>query len=299
MDFMKLHKYNPKKDYSRWYLQEKVDGVFAAIDVNTGIAYSRTGKPLFIPEGTTLRCTMDYIRMYYSVNKQPANTFIIAEIFSFGLTLEQMSGLLNPNRKEPWDKTILTDWSVYAHDFVTLVDGVDNTPYSERYNKIIRMPQNCVDLRRVYNIVLENAKEAAAAKIEEEFNSLMLLNCEGIVLKDPNGIYRMGKRVNTQVKRVREHLEDVRIEQVKYGTGKRNGQIGSMYCRSIDNPEIAFWADFGLNWDDSKRIELTSKFELDNKSLIGTIWTVKGLQQSSTGKSIRLPKLMYMRFDKE
>lgn len=122
---------------------------------------------------------------------------------------------------------------------------------------------------------------------------------EGIVLKDPNGIYRMGKRVNTQVKRVREHLEDVRIEQVKYGTGKRSGQIGSMYCRSVDNPDVAFWADLGLNWDDEKRIELTKDHESGSASLIGTIWTVKGLQPSSTGKSIRLPKLMYVRFDKE
>lgn len=109
----------------------------------------------------------------------------------------------------------------------------------------------------------------------------------------------MGKRVNTQVKRVREHLEDVRIEQVKYGTGKRSGQIGSMYCRSIDSPEVAFWADFGLNWDDEKRIALTKDYESGHQPLIGSIWTVKGLQPSSTGKSIRLPKLMHMRFDKE
>lgn len=295
MDFMKLGKYKESSNYSGWIVQKKLDGVFAALNLKDGVVYSRTQRPLFVPPESVLFQNISELKSVYNRDKAD---FVLFELCLPDASLERLSGLVSPNRKEAWsDEELNFQFNIGIHDSI-LLDGnnEDKDPYVARYLKAssgLYLPftssvyhRTCPD--NDYHIF-----------IDKVFTANVKSGGEGIVLKDPNGIYRMGKRVNTQIKRVREHLEDVKIEHVKYGTGKREGQIGSMYCRSVDNPEIAFWADFGLNWDDPKRIALTKDYESNHESLIGTVWTVKGLQPSSTGKSIRLPKLMYERFDKE
>ena len=295
MDFMKLGKYKESSNYSGWIVQKKLDGVFAALNLKDGVVYSRTQLPLFVPPESVLFQNISELK---SVCNRDKADFILFELCLLDASLERLSGLVSPNRKEAWsDEELNFQFNIGIHDSILLDgDNEDKDPYVARYLKAssgLYLPfassvyhRTCPD--NDYHIF-----------IDKVFMANVKSGGEGIVLKDPNGIYRMGKRVNTQIKRVREHLEDVKIEQVKYGTGKREGQIGSMYCRSVDNPEIAFWADFGLNWDDPKRIALTKNYESNHESLVGTVWTVKGLQPSSTGKSIRLPKLMYERFDKE
>lgn len=295
MDFMKLGKYKESADYSGWIVQKKLDGVFAALNLKDGVVYSRTQRPLFVPPGSVLSQNISELKSVY--NKDSAD-FILFELCLPNASLERLSGLVSPNRKEAWsDGELNAQFDIGIHDSILLDrNGEDKTPYVARYEKA----SSGLHLPFVSSVYHRTSPDNNYRNfLDKIFESVVRSGGEGIVLKDPNGIYRMGKRVNTQVKRVREHLEDVRIEQVKYGTGKRSGQIGSMYCRSVDNPDVAFWADLGLNWDDEKRIELTKDHESGSASLIGTIWTVKALQPSSTGKSIRLPKLMYVRFDKE
>lgn len=295
MDFMKLGKYKESGNYSGWIVQKKLDGVFAALNLKDGVVYSRTQRPLFVPPESVLSQNISELKSVY--DKDSAD-FILFELCLPNASLERLSGLVSPNRKEAWsDEELNAQFGIGVHDSI-LLDGnsEDKTPYVARYKKA----SPGLHLPFVSSVYHRTSPDNNYHNfLDKVFESVVQSGGEGIVLKDPNGIYRMGKRVNTQVKRVREHLEDVKVEQVKYGTGKRSGQIGSMYCRSIDNPDVAFWADLGLNWDDEKRIELTKDYESGLYPLIGTIWTVKALQPSSTGKSIRLPKLMYMRFDKE
>ena len=294
MDFMKLGKYKESSNYSRWIVQKKLDGVFAALNLKDGVVYSRTQRPLFIPPESVLFQNMSELKSAYDKDK---SDFILFELCLPNASLERLSGLVSPNRKEAWsDEELNAQFIIGIHDSILLYGEEDKNPYSIRY----KMASSGLYLPFVSDVNhVSLSDENYQSSLDEVFESNVRSGGEGIVLKDPNGIYRMGKRVNTQIKRVREHLEDVKVEQVKYGTGKRDGQIGSMYCRSVDNPDIAFWADFGLSWDDAKRIALTKDYESGRQPLIGSIWTVKGLQPSSTGKSIRLPKLMYMRFDKE
>lgn len=295
MDFMKLGKYKESDDYSGWIVQNKLDGVFSALNLKNGVVYTRTQRPLFIPKESVLSQNISELKAVYSNNE---SDFVLFELCLPEASLERLSGLVSPNRKESWsDEEMNAQFTIGIHDSIFLdSNGEDKEPYITRYEKA----SSGLCLPFVSSVYYRTSpSDNYHDFIDKIFITNVQSGGEGIVLKDPNGIYRMGKRVNTQVKRVREHLEDVRIEQVKYGTGKRSGQIGSMYCRSVDNPEVAFWADFGLNWDDEKRIALTKDYESGRQPLIDSIWTVKGLQPSSTGKSIRLPKLMHMRFDKE
>lgn len=295
MDFMKLGKYKESDDYSGWIVQNKLDGVFSALNLKDGIVYSRTQRPLFIPKESVLSQNIGELKAVYGNNE---SDFILFELCLPESSLERLSGLVSPNRKESWsDEEMNTQFTIGIHDSILLdSNGEDKEPYITRYEKA----SSGLHLAFVSSVYYRTSPDNNCHDfIDKVFESIVRSGGEGIVLKDPGGIYRMGKRVNTQVKRVREYLEDVRIEQVKYGAGKRSRQIGSMYCRSVDNPEVAFWANFGLNWNDEKRIALTKDYESGRQPFIGSIWTVKGLQPSSTGKSIRLPKLMYIRFDKE
>lgn len=296
-DFMKLHKYDPKQDYSGWLMQQKFDGVFAAIQRSTGKVFSRTGKELFIPQDSDL-----YKSLHQIIVQEEAlyeHDYLIAEVTATELTLEQLSGLLNPNRKQDWTwQEKQANWYWHLHDHVVLTDDVDRRPYHVRF-KSLQYLTCCAGFGRVRTWNLAYDPQEAKSDIDTMSDLLIKGGAEGVVLKDPMGSYQMQKRSREQLKLVRECTEDVRIIAVEYGKGKREKQLARWRCQSLDNPEMQFWADLGAGWDDEARDAMTYAYEQDPSTVIGTVWVVKGLQKSSTGKAVRLPKLQYRRFDKE
>lgn len=301
-DFMKLHKYDPKQDYSGWLLQQKFDGVFAAIQRSTGKVFSRTGKEFFIPQDSKLAEHLRYLnKQYEDAGIENPEDYIIAEVVATDLTLEELSGLLNPNRKQEWDIAAKqANWQLYLHDWVQLdADAFCGRPYFQRLQVLKDSVQETADIVVVVTWELQGDKASCDLFIDTISNSLIATGAEGIVLKDPLGVYQKGKRSKQQLKLVREHTEDVRIIAVEYGKGKREKQLARFRCQSLDNPEMQFWSDLGAGWDDEARDAMTYAYEQDPSTMLGTVWIVKGLQKSSTGKAVRLPKLQYRRFDKE
>lgn len=301
-DFMKLHKYDPKQDYSGWLLQQKFDGVFAAIQRSTGKVFSRTGKEFFIPQDSKLAEYLHCLnKQYEDVGIENPEDYIIAEVTASDLTLEELSGLLNPNRKQEWDVAAKqANWQLHLHDWVQLdAEGFCGRPYFQRLQVLKDSIRENSGISVVVTWDLPEDKAIAAQCIDINSTSLIAAGAEGAVLKDPLGVYQKGKRSKQQLKLVREHTEDVRIVAAEYGKGKREKQLARWQCQSLDNPEMLFWADLGAGWDDEARDAMTYAYEQDPSTVIGTVWVVKGLQKSSTGKAVRLPKLQYRRFDKE
>lgn len=295
-DFMKLHKFQDglKQDLRGWYAQPKIDGVFAALDLSSGDLYSRTGKLLYVQTGSKLSSIIAELTSYAHANKLTG--LLIAEVTHTGSSLEQLSGLLNPNRVQAWeDSMCASEWQMHLHDWVQLDADKDVRSYVTRYT----------ELCTYFLCTVENALVLCSTFLEstehawEVFNTFVAQNAEGIVVKNPNGTYQMGTRSKQQLKLVREHTEDVRIISVEYGKGKRSQQLARFECQSLDNPDVRFWADLGAGYDDSFRNDLTAAYEAVPESVVGTVWVVKGLQRSSTGKAVRLPKLQYRRFDKD
>ena len=301
-DFMKLHKYDPKQDYSGWLLQQKFDGVFAAIQRGTGKVFSRTGKEFFIPQDSKLAAHLHFLnKQYEDAGIENPQDYIIAEITASDLTLEELSGLLNPNRKQEWDVAAKqANWQLHLHDWVQLdAEGFCGRPYFQRLQVLKDSIRENSGIYVVKTWDLPEDKAIAAQCIDATSASLIAAGAEGVVLKDPLGVYQKGKRSKQQLKLVREHTEDVRIVAAEYGKGKRSKQLARWQCQSLDNPEMLFWADLGAGWDDEARDAMTYAYEQDPSTVIGTVWVVKGLQKSSTGTAVRLPKLQYRRFDKE
>lgn len=299
---MKLHKYDPKQDYSGWLMQQKFDGVFAAIQRSTGKVFSRTGKEFFIPQDSKLAEHLRYLnKQYEDAGVEYPEDYILAEVVATDLTLEELSGLLNPNRKQEWDVAAKqANWQLHLHDWVQLdAEGCCNLSYHQRLLELGYLVKENAHIAIVATLELPDTKELAQQWLDNASKNLIAEGAEGVVLKDPLGTYQKGKRSKQQLKLVREHTEDVRIVAAEYGKGKREKQLARFRCQSLDNPEMQFWSDLGAGWDDEARDAMTYAYEQDPSTVLGTVWVVKGLQKSSTGKAVRLPKLQYRRFDKE
>jgi hypothetical protein len=79
---------------------------------------------------------------------------------------------------------------------------------------------------------------------------------------------------------------------------KREGYVARL---KMNYKGGVLWADLGKGWTDEKRAELTQRLIkwLWNDDKPFGIFTVTALQESSTGNSLRLPKVGPERFDKD
>lgn len=286
-DFMKLHTYKPA-DISKvqgWLIQKKEDGVFCAATVEAGqwVLYSRTGRRLYTPK----QCQHLTAHLPPAKSKHPQ--WFIGELINPSCSLEQLSGLVNPNRTTQWSDAefvVMQDACIVWHDCLDLQDGVDNTGYAQRYTK----------LQLYTSYIAPCIPWQGEEEFNNVYNSAVQLGWEGIVIKDPAGGYTMGKRSKAQLKYVRQYSEDLECVGVVMGKGKREGMIGAL---EFAFNGTTFTADLGAGWTDTRRDWLTQEWLRGNHASVLGLWEVQGLQPSSTGKAIRLPKAVRRRYDKE
>lgn len=285
--FMKLHTHQPKNVYDEegWIIQEKFDGVFIAVVrlPRKWLILSRNFKIINLP---------DFVadKILQNLFMPKAGYMYIGELCNPKVSLEVLSGMVNPNRVASLTEDQLEHMlvsKVFWHDRVNLHDllseGKDTMRYSERYHAL------CQEAQAVFCLSLKNA--------DEVFDKIVEQGGEGIVYKRTNSQYLLGKRSQSQIKRVREHTQDLKCVGVVYGQGKRMGQIAALVMENEDGN--FFNADLGRGWTDAKRKELTRLYECGETEHVLGIWEIKGLQASSTGKAIRLPKALARRYDKD
>lgn len=271
-------------------VQYKEDGVYAAFIVSAGevLIVSRTMRPLQNVQHLS-RSPGQFIRPGCQEG------VFIAELVQPELSLEELSGILNPNRVEP----LTADMQAKAlridpqfHDYLSLRDWYDGytiEPYETRWARLIlRLKDTAFAVGSSYTTDMANFEEQAAAVIAN--------GREGVVLKQLDAPWIAGKKDFNYTKRVRELHVDLRCIGATYGKGKRAGLIARLHFEYKGKP---FAADLGKGWTDERRVELTEAFELDSLwNPVGKVFHVKALQESSRGV-LRLPKVMEMRIDKE
>lgn len=140
-------------------------------------------------------------------------------------------------------------------------------------------------------------------EIEQIAERYIAAGLEGVVVKQPDASWLAGHKGYRAMKIVRGVSLDLRCVGVLYGKGKRAGQIAALEFEYKGNK---FKADLGKGWTDERRAALTSQYEaldhpdaLDEWNPVGKIWEVKALDISSTGKALRLPKVVRVRWDKD
>ena len=288
---------NPKKFANAEVLiQVKYDGIqLNVVRCDDGALFlGRSGKELYLPEE---------IKALLLATFRP--DVMIGELIFAGKTLEELSGLVNPNRVTPWtqqeideavdglhfmvfDCLLDTDEFLNGHSPRLYIDrlGIARTTISYGHN--ITVVSNIT----VCSVLSDDLIEDAAQKAIDSGH-------EGVVLRVTSADWKAGRRDHNAMKIVRGIHLDLKCTDFKYGKGKRSEQIAAL---EFEYKGRKFWSDLGKGWTDEKRDELTAQSERtmynEVRFPIGEIFHVKGLQESSKGV-IRLPKVQEHRIDKD
>lgn len=265
--------------------QEKLDGVYA-IAISNGKEwgiFSRTGK-LFT------NCRVH--EYYLEVNSADKNLVYLCELTSKAISLEELSGAVNPNRTEPLPSLLINAIDCYSQlnlfDVITKEDfitGKSSTDFGIRISNDF-LPIGRVKTKLVYS--LEEFTEFA--------ESITSLGGEGAVLKQTDAPWIAGKKDHNYTKLVCGCDYDLEVLGVEEGKGKRKGMVANLILR---------WRMYGVpegvvtnipvdgRFDDATRISWWNNPAL----IIGKIVHVHALQLGSKGL-LRLAKVREVRIDK-
>ena len=151
--------------------------------------------------------------------------------------------LMHRRRKYEINKALIEyPVSLFFFDILYL-DGEDLTqrPYLERREKLKQLVTQDDRIKIVPSIYSDDPKE-----IENFLGEAIANGCEGIMAKDPNGIYRAGAREFSWIKLKREYGSelgdtlDLVIVGAFYGRGRRAGKYGAFLLTAYDKDNDMF-----------------------------------------------------------
>lgn len=269
-------------------VQIKYDGVYcmAIRDVDGVVEFfSRTGNKFFI--GAALLCKLGEI-----VPQEPG--VYIGELVNDYISLERLSGYVNTNRKTPWapaDTEAMLHSYIMFHDHLTLAElreGRSTRKYKTRYAHLAWELGGNLYLVESHNCYTTFDFEQFAEQAIERGH-------EGAVRKEIGADWIAGHKGYRTTKIVRGISADLECVGVVIGEGKFDGLIAGLDFMWKGK---RFTAGLGKGWDvDTMKVH-TAAWQQDETNVIGKIWKVTALQESSKGV-LRLPKVGEMRIDKE
>lgn len=266
--------------------QAKRDGVYGLVVTYKGTTrvFGRTGEML----------TSCGAIIQAHANIMPVDGVLVGEVLSrYKCSLEQLSGVLNPNRINELDKEqvcIAQGLYVAWHDCMSLsefVRGASTSTYEQRWyylDEYLKGTDIHCDIILCSTICDESSKDKFTA-------ACLASGEEGAVYKQPEEMWVAGHKGYRQMKEVGEVAYDLECTRVEEGEGKYAGLVANMYFRWEGGSEIKAMPGKGHTHESCRQMWL------DPQSAIGKIWKVKGLCKSSLGK-VRLPKVEEQRHDK-
>ena len=265
----------------------KYDGVYAIIVMTSdkGVQFiSRSGKPLYFEQNYL----PDLFKCSAFMQALLEGYCFVSELINPELSLEELSGMVNPNRVTGWDNTSMLTADFVVHDSVTvgnLHDGFSALEFVQRREFLKCVPAQNTPISGLVHKESEWASFATTA---------ITGSAEGAVLKQLHAPWIAGHKGWHVTKEVRGVHLDLRCVGWALGKGKRSNQIGVLYFEY--NGKL-FSADLGKGWTDEKRDALTARAQSLNDDVTGALFHIKGLQISSKGV-VRLPKVQEERIDK-
>lgn len=266
--------------------QPKKDGVYAMVVVCNGFigVFGRTGE--------VLTSCSTFIDKAHEASLDDG--VYIGELLSrHPCSLEELSGVVNPNRVNPLDDNqLLISKELYVawHDVLTLTEfitGKSKADYQTRYNRLFQYFEGTELLNDILPISII---------YDESSKDLFTQACldakdEGAVYKVPSEVWVAGHKGYRAMKEVGEVSYDLMCVGIEEGTGKFTGLVANMFFSWKGGATIKAMPGKGHTHESCR------KMFLDPLLAIGRIWKVKGLCDSSKGK-VRLPKVEEERHDK-
>lgn len=264
--------------YKNYFVQEKLDG-------NRCIAYfveedaewyfqSRSGKPL---------------KVEFDMSWADIDRIYDGEI----MTLDK-AGTRDFNSTSGAINGIYTDKS-QLHYFI--YDIIDNTlTYKERKDLLDSFDKegtgtDCTILKVIGQCELQ-PNPAYNVQLDEWLDEIVDKGGEGLMLRDPNAVYDIGRRSEALLKYKKVQTMDLRIVGFNEGKGKYEGMIGSFICETDEG-------DIQVNV-----AGMSDDIRMSNPDdWIGTIIEVAyfdiSMSKDKTTKSLRFPRLKRVRDDKD
>lgn len=270
-------------------VQLKEDGVFG-FAIHTGAAWEvcgRTGKKFTNVESIEAAFEgYDRGRVY------------VFEITCPVLSLEELSGIINPNRTKPVEH--LPELLVRLHDSVRWHDflaGYSDQPASKRYEETMLAYLDAPAQKIVSVIPSRSGVDEERIRLIAE--GVIEQGHEGVVVKAEGADWKAGRKNHLSMKIVRGCDYDLQCIRVEEGLGKRAGMVANAIClwRRFGEPTgevMHIPVDLGKGFTDERRIALWE----DQSQIVGKVVEVHALQVGSQG-SLRLPKVNSIRVDKE
>ena len=259
--------------------QVKRDGVFA-------MQVSYQGRhAIFGRTGLQLTNVSHVIRDYL-----PDGVYI-AELTCNLMSLEQLSGCVNPNRVEPLSEDMACKAKFFQmeyHDLINLsefVNGHSSRCYSERHSGLEDRAHrsNCIQ----YTVV------TCEEQLQEFADYCISRGEEGVVFKQDTG-WEAGHKGWRSMKIVRGVSYDLECTGYEEGTGKYAGKVANLLFRWDGGKTIKAMLGKGWTHGDAEIMFSSVRHGL---SPVGKIFKVTALQESSKGV-LRLPKVREQRHDK-
>lgn len=268
------------------WAEQKEDGVWCGV-VSAGDEFgffSRTGNEFYSGlAGLELQTPL--------LGRQDG--LYVAELVNPVLTLEELSGLVNTNRKAPWtmyERNAMEKCQLRFHDYIplrSLLDGNCLSPHTERIsNLMVILPHHYIIPGTV---VHTDEQWRAFAQMQVDAGR------EGAVLKQLDADWLAGHKGYRVTKLVKGLDVDLRCVGVSLdGKGKRAGTLAKIM---VSYKGKIVGADLGKGWTDEKRAALLAEYQKYPNSVVSQVWHIHALQEGSAG-GLRLPKAMSRRIDK-
>lgn len=286
-----------------YYAQVKKDGVFGIVvvtqddDGNIAVAvFGRTGEQLSNTEAICSRFLEGYI----------AEGIYIGEVLTQApCSLEELSGILNPNRVNKLDiNQEVIKWNLYIalHDCLTKKMFIAGTSAGISYHT-----RHASLMKRIAGTDLEESALSYTVIHDDHQKEQFTKACiaageEGAVYKRPGCEWEAGHKGWHQMKEVREVTYDLKCVDYEEGSGKYKGKVANLIFQWKGGDTIKAMLGKGYTHADAEKmfIAITKLGYFDGEHLespIGKVFRIRGLQDSSKGK-IRLPKVQEERHDK-
>lgn len=272
------------------YAQCKKDGNFAALVVRADGEVA-----LFNRRGSRFT-NCENVESYWKGAGINAGVYL-GELCSEECSLEQLSGVVNPNRVKELDyeqKLIKHRLNIFFFDMVTIcefISGHSHRKYnSHRFGAMVQQIDGYGDWLAL-DIVNNEAELRAYAKRMIDHGQ------EGAVFKQ-DVEWKAGAKDWHQMKIVRGVSYDLQCIGVEEGTGKYTGKVANLLFRWKGGKTIKCMLGKGWTHADAERMFEARHGVYNDDNPIGQVFEVYALQESSKGK-LRLPKAGELRHDKE
>lgn len=240
---------------------EKFDGVFVIAYCHAyGVTlYSRTGE---------IYTSMKHIEedLEFIMNE---GHHIIFEAYVEGLDQPTISGMARNKKKQ------FPELKAYCHDHLYLDEFINGgtRPFVERLKylyDLLAIPTNLPSLQYVNHTMINSWEH-----LDECAKVMWSLGAEGVVAKNPDGLYNPGARTEDNMKVKESKTYDLEILGVEEGLGKNLGRLGALVLKFRNGVQVSV----GSGMTDAER---TLWFN-DPSLIIGKIAEIKCMKDSTKG----------------